>query len=900
MAIDPIQFQGFTERQGFDPIKVPDPNPFLRENLNTIEASLRNLERGNLANMKAKADAYSRNLAQLSDFSQTLSGFLGTAAEIYDKKQEAAANALYYEDLASQENDITVLEEGEIALQAGDGVTSKAAVAANRNGAPYSVSKRIAELGGLKGYYYRVKATQDIASKYADYYDEARRTDVREISFGPNGQFKVNINEAEPTEIEESAIRAYLREEYLEQFSGISRGMLAKYAFPTMKQVDEARATANADRIALRDSERERYEAMEVFQQTVNTDPGALQKLLDTVSRTVVQDRNGKVTSLQYGGAWKQLQNQFLELATAGQYIDLEGLIGDQVNPDTGKKYMDDPMYSTKIKAIQVEIRKAETGAYRDSQVNGQVQFQKTLDEMIGSLPAIPTDSDYQAVYDAAGEVAREYNIEPDFSKLNHHRANYGQSALQVKHKMEIYRQQQQAGLLDPADLLLEPPEVQKEFLKIAEAQKELRENTNGFKSIDTQLKALITNNDRIKSVPGQTGATGGMSAPMLEHVTALHRQRTNELMGTEEYNNRPLAASLVAYQELEREVLAGRDNSGSIYYIDENGYSNFLKEKLGLNPAIAANQRLQRINKIAQTEGKAVLENQKSLSTLIDRETLVKAAEGWGRPGYRMDPAISYLAKKLGLSELNVIHRARDTFGMTELPALVEYAARAENASPDLKRALSRISEGAISKNQLRRVSSTIDLPLRQTFVAAQPAKGVVGPINSPNHPFFVSIGVNEGTRTANGGYTKNWEGHTDPGDGHYNRGTVSGGRGNKNTPQQVDSNWMRLLSQTQMKYDHKVSQYVSPGTDLYNHIMFNIIDLRVQAPAAVPDFVKRIPQIIAEGATPQVIGRLRAESFINPRTGRLEASGFNNNMKRLQADQTRRAGNFRIAGGS
>jgi hypothetical protein len=44
MAIDPIQFQGFTERQGFDPIKVPDPNPFLRENLGTIDASLRNLE----------------------------------------------------------------------------------------------------------------------------------------------------------------------------------------------------------------------------------------------------------------------------------------------------------------------------------------------------------------------------------------------------------------------------------------------------------------------------------------------------------------------------------------------------------------------------------------------------------------------------------------------------------------------------------------------------------------------------------------------------------------------------------------------------------------------------------------------------------------------------------------
>ena len=896
MAIDPIQFQGFTERQGFDPIKVPDPNPFLRENLGTIDASLRNLEQGNLANMKAKADAYSRDLTQLADFSQTLQGFLGTAAQIYDKKAEASANALYYEDLTSQENDIATLDEGERILQEGDGVTSKAAVAANRNGAPYSVSKRIAELGGLKGHYYRVKATQDIAAKYSDFYDEARRTDEREITFGPNGQYKVKINEAEPTEVEESAIRAYLREQYMEQFAGISRGMIAKYAFPTMRQVDESRATANADRIALRDSERERIEALEIFQQTAATNPGALQKYLDTVSRTVVQDKNGKVVSLQYGGSWKQMQNDMLTLAKAGKYVDLEGMVADMVNPDTGKKYMDDPMYSTKIKAIQTEIRKTQQEAFNDSQTNGVMQVRLAEQQIVSALPEVPTEADYQAGEEALNEVARRNNVVVDYKLLTDHRSKYGQTALEVKAKMQMYKMQQKAGLLDPADLLTEPPEIQQAFLESAKAQKQLREDAGGYDAVDKEFKALVLQHPFIREA-NATGASGGNSNLVYDHVMALHKQRTNELIGTPEYADNPVAASIQAFKELKQEVTAGLTDPNSIYYVSKDGFENFLNRKVNLDSVTKANRRLIDINAEAQTTGKAVLENEAILDRLIGKDTFVRAADGWGKPGYKMDPSILYLADQLQVSPLNVIHRGRQTFGMEELSSLRQLSDTHENASPDLKKAINRILSGNINQNHLRRVT-TRDWPVRPTFTVAQTPEGNFGGISSSDHPFFVSIGVNEGTRTANGGYTKNFYGHTDPGDGHNNRGTVSGGRGNNYTPEEVDNKWRGILNQTQQKYANQLNRFASPGTDVYNLIMFNILDLRVQAPAAVPDFVKRIPRIIAEGATPEVIGRLRAESFINPRTGRLEASGFNNDMNRLEADQRRRAGNFRIPG--
>ena len=897
MAIDPIQFQGFTERQGFDPIKTPDPNPFLRENLGVIDASLENLKQGNLANMRAKSDAYSQQLTQLSDFSQTLTRFLNQAGQIYDKKQQAAANALFYEDLAKQDEEIAAFEAGEKILEEGDSISSRAAVAANRNGAPYSVSKRIAELGGLKGHYYRIKATEEISKKYGEFYDEARRTDERELTYGDNQ--KVKINKLEPTEVEEAVIRAALREEFMEEFDGISRGMIAKYAFPNMRIVDENRASVNADRIAISSSERERAETLDMF----ISGKIDLQTAIDTYSRTVKRDRNGKVVSLQYGGSWEQFQTDLLAMANAGKYVDLVGLIqANPLNQTTNKNYMDDPVFSTKILAIQAEVKKAETQRYANDQSYGQMQLQSKIDEVIAILPPVPTESEYIEARQKLEQYARDLGVTPDFRKLDDHQQRFSRTALQTRDAMQRYDQYLRSGTLGNyvSELLLEPAEIQEKFLELAQKQKVILEDEGGFKSIDSELEALIKNNPHIKVVPGQTGTIGKDSAFVLDHVKAQVRSRTNVLMQTEEYNDNPREAARVAYSEIKAEVTKGLTDPNSIYYVGVNGYENFLGEALKNSPVLAANRRLQTITRLAQAEGKGLLENKNSLSAILDEKTLVKAAEGWGRPGYRMDPAISYLADRLTLNPLNVIHRARATFGMTELPAIQQLAGRAENASADFRSALNRIMNGTISQNQFIRTSGSREFPVRPAFQPARPAQ-VLAPIDSPNHPFFVSIGVNEGTRTANGGFTKNYEGHTDPGDGHNNRGTVSGGRGKPNqTPEQVDKEWMAVLAREQTKYDPTVNRFAPRGTDLYNIIMFNILDLRVQAPLAVPDFVKRIPAILAEGTSPQVIGRLRAEAFINPRTGRLEASGFQNNMQRLQADQTRRAGNFRITGGS
>ena len=169
-------------------------------------------------------------------------------------------------------------------------------------------------------------------------------------------------------------------------------------------------------------------------------------------------------------------------------------------------------------------------------------------------------------------------------------------------------------------------------------------------------------------------------------------------------------------------------------------------------------------------------------------------------------------------------------------------------------------------------------------------------GSIKHDKHPYFIAIGISEGTRTPSGGYTKAYYGHTDPGDGFANRGTVSGGRGMGNAgPQQVDRHWMGILTR-KATTSAPILQRIGlrPGTQGWHRAMFNILDLTVQAPAAVPDFVRKLSVANRQGLTVEAIAKARADAFINPRTGRLEASGFGNSYSRLLADQRSRAGSY------
>ena len=182
---------------------------------------------------------------------------------------------------------------------------------------------------------------------------------------------------------------------------------------------------------------------------------------------------------------------------------------------------------------------------------------------------------------------------------------------------------------------------------------------------------------------------------------------------------------------------------------------------------------------------------------------------------------------------------------------------------------------------------------PLPQVPASAQ-ARPVPTAVGNDQHELFVMIGVAEGTRTPNGGYTKAYYGHSDPGDTNYNRGTVSGGRNSSASPEMIDQKWMGILTNMQQRMRPQLIVLgLMPGTQGYNRVMFNLMDLTVQSPKAAQDFAGSLFGTVREaGFTIEAIAKARADSFINPATGRLEASGFGNNYQTLIKDQRSRAG--------
>ena len=185
------------------------------------------------------------------------------------------------------------------------------------------------------------------------------------------------------------------------------------------------------------------------------------------------------------------------------------------------------------------------------------------------------------------------------------------------------------------------------------------------------------------------------------------------------------------------------------------------------------------------------------------------------------------------------------------------------------------------------------LNTTLLPQVAAATPVRYAPTAILSDKHELFVMIGVAEGTRTASGGYTKAYYGHTDSGDGNWNRGTVSGGRNNSASPQMVDQKWMGTLTNVQQRMRGSLIVHgLQPGTAGYNRVMFNLMDLTVQSPAAARDFAGKLIQMKNADWSVESIAKARADSYINPETGRLDAPGFGNNYQRLIKDQRSRAG--------
>lgn len=150
------------------------------------------------------------------------------------------------------------------------------------------------------------------------------------------------------------------------------------------------------------------------------------------------------------------------------------------------------------------------------------------------------------------------------------------------------------------------------------------------------------------------------------------------------------------------------------------------------------------------------------------------------------------------------------------------------------------------------------------------------------------IAIGVAEGTRTPEGRKTSSWKHHSDPGNGATNQGTFSWQLGAA-TPEEADLKGLARIQEEAIPYLIQAAEQEQMNFDI--ELLLQGADLWNQAPEAGATFVQNLKECLEATQTiDEAVLCARVESFYNPKTGELDASGFDHDRDRLEDDQRRR----------
>lgn len=151
-------------------------------------------------------------------------------------------------------------------------------------------------------------------------------------------------------------------------------------------------------------------------------------------------------------------------------------------------------------------------------------------------------------------------------------------------------------------------------------------------------------------------------------------------------------------------------------------------------------------------------------------------------------------------------------------------------------------------------------------------------------------AVGTAEGTRTAEGGKTQAYSGHSDPGNGVWNLGSFSYQHG-ASSPEEADQKQLQILSSQAIKI---ISEGESHGLQMTLEEAMNGVDIGNQAPAAALG-TGGYPECLKRAHTKGLTGReaiiwARTQSYWSPQKGRWDAPGLGNTEKKIRYDQKRR----------
>lgn len=143
--------------------------------------------------------------------------------------------------------------------------------------------------------------------------------------------------------------------------------------------------------------------------------------------------------------------------------------------------------------------------------------------------------------------------------------------------------------------------------------------------------------------------------------------------------------------------------------------------------------------------------------------------------------------------------------------------------------------------------------------------------PKKGSNAVAAIVVGNAEGNRTPTGGFTKNYNKHTDPGDKKTNLGSFSyNPRGSgkvAKTPQEADRIYLGELKNRKNNYEKKVK---AAGIDPNNSLLASTyFDAATQAPRAANKMLNQIDYVKKNGITTDTMKEWRVRGYVDVNTG-------------------------------
>jgi soluble lytic murein transglycosylase-like protein len=658
-----VQFQSSAQGGKFDPGTIPNPNAGLAAKLGTINESFDNMRQSGVANI----DARSKEIQELSRFSETLGKTMMEAHGAYLKNEQEQADLLFAEDAYGQQKAIEELNTQEQQLKALDDAHENTAAEAIKQGAPVEIVERLKQLSGARGYYYRRNAAKYAGENFQTWLQDKFLNDTREYEVEGITR-PINSTEWAPQHkafIMKKLLGEYYKESGLDQ---VSRGLQAKYALPQIGEAQSKMMGVFRKEYGIQQSTVRRDDLDANF--TVDFDLSSYLKGLSTT-----YDDRGAV--IGFAGSWQHALKHMQSMFDAGMMSEQQlQAVEKQIDPQTGKRFID--RWPTKFRLLRETLAAENRKNFSDEEAAIEMQFkqeEKALLEFFSQNNV--TQADVEA---AENDLFKKYGKTSDaLSKL---KSNYTVEALDLKRINEQFENLAEQGLLTPEMVMRTPLKVQEKWLPVAERQKKALDQSGNFK---TQLKAIEGIVKQAPEVKVSPDGTTGLATLVIGELQSKFMRKVTEYMATGEMNASQAATQAMA--EVNAEFSQGIKTVGNRYYVDKGTFVNILPK----NATATARGLTSKINNIRwtlQASGRSGLE---SPNLIFDQSELKQIEKGYGKAGWSMPAEAQYWANQLNVSPFTIINSQRKALGMKELPLPGAVEATKGRISPELQALLNR-----------------------------------------------------------------------------------------------------------------------------------------------------------------------------------------------------------------